>query len=69
MMKKIQVLLIGAWCVCQFCFGQSVLPDSTFHTTFRYRVKQLDEFMSRFNGEETIDIHVADSLERPLNLL
>ena len=69
MMKKIQVLLIGAWCVCQFGFGQSVLPDSTFHTTFRYRVKQLDEFMSRFNGEESIDIHVADSLERLLNLL
>lgn len=68
-MKKILVILISIWYACQFCFGQSVLPDSTFYSTFQYRVKQLDEFMSRFNGEESIDIHAKDSLKRTLNIL
>lgn len=68
-MKKILFALIGAWCSCQCCLGQALLPDSAFHTAFQYRVKQLDEFMSRFNGEESVNIQVTDSLKYPLNLL
>lgn len=54
--------------ICFPCSGQ-ILSDTIFQTEFRYRVKQLDEFMIRFNGEESVDITVPDSLKRELNLL
>lgn len=54
--------------VCIPCFGQ-ILSDSIFQTEFKYRVKQLDEFMARFNGEESVEIAAPDSLKKELNLL
>ena len=68
-MKRILLSLISILCVCPFCMGQTLLPDSIWQTEFNFRVKQLDEFMARFNGEESVDVKVADSLKRPLNLL
>lgn len=63
--------LLSAICVLvmhTYGFGQT-LPDTVFQTEFRYRVKQLDEFMARFNGDESVDISVPDSQKRELNLL
>ena len=68
-MKRILLSLISVLCVCPLCIGQTALPDSVWQTEFNFRVKQLDEFMARFNGEEAVDVNVADSLKRPLNLL
>lgn len=67
-MKRILLIWICAMSIYPVCFGQ-ILPDTIFQMEFKYRVKQLDEFMARFNGEETIDVAVADSLKAQLNLL
>lgn len=49
--------------------GQS-LPDKEFQNNAKYRVKLLDEFMARFNGEETHEMIAGeDSLKKDLNLL
>ena len=45
-------------------------PDSVFQDDVRYKVKLLDEFMKRFNGEETHDMLAnQDSLQEELNIL
>lgn len=49
--------------------GQS-LSDKEFQNNAKYRVKLLDEFMARFNGEETHEMIAGeDSLKKDLNLL
>lgn len=67
-MKRILLIFAFAIEAHSLCFGQ-IQPDSIFQSEFKFRVKQLDEFMKRFNGEESLDIMVADSLKRKLNLL
>lgn len=67
-MKRILFILIYIWSVCHIGYGQT-LPDPIFQEEFKYRVKQLDEFMSRFNGEESIGMDIPDSLKTDLNIL
>lgn len=66
-MKKI-FLLFYILSISSLCFGQ-IFPDSLAREDFKYRVKQLDEFMARFNGEEWLELDVPDSLKRNVNLL
>lgn len=67
-MKRTLLLCVYIIGIYPICCGQ-ILPDTIFQTEFKYRVKQLDEFMARFNGEEHVDIAVPDSLKNKLNLL
>lgn len=63
------LLLISILAICLPMFGQS-LSDKEFQNDAKYRVKLLDEFMARFNGEETHEmIANEDSLKADLNLL
>lgn len=63
------LLFIGILAVCLPMSGQS-LYDEVFQNDARHRVKLLDEFMARFNGEETHEMLVGeDSLKENLNLL
>lgn len=67
MMKYI--LLLSIWAICMPICGQS-LSDEEFQNDARHRVKLLEEFMARFNGEETHEMVVGeDSLKDKLNLL
>ena len=45
------------------------MNNLSFNETFRYRVKQMDEFMKRFNGIESIPLPLEDSLKRCTNML
>lgn len=67
-MRRILLIWVCAIGISPMSFGQ-ILPDTIFQTEFKFRVKQLDEFMARFNGEESVEITVPDSLKKPLNLL
>lgn len=61
--------LVSIWVVCLSLSGQT-LPDREFQDDVRNRVKLLDEFMDRFNGEELHGmISDNDSLKEDLNLL
>lgn len=63
------LLIIGILAVCLPTLGQT-LSDETFQNDVKYRVKLLEEFMVRFNGEETHEmIANQDSLKEDLNLL
>lgn len=63
------VLLISILAVCLPISGQS-LSDKEFQDNVQYKVKLLDEFMARFNGEETHGMIAGeDSLKANLNLL
>lgn len=62
------ILLVACWCAGVSSVAQT-LPDAVLQTEFKFRVKQLDEFMARFNGEESVDVDVVDSLKPALNLL
>ena len=63
------MVFAGIFLACKFCLGQEALPDSIWKTEFLFRVKQMDEFMARFNGEESIQNDVVDSLKHPVNLV
>lgn len=63
------MVFAGIFLACKFCLGQVALPDSIWKTEFLFRVKQMDEFMARFNGEESIQNDVVDSLKYPVNLV
>lgn len=67
MKKKLLVLLATCWCAGVSGVAQT-LPDRVLQTEFKYRVKQLDEFMARFNGEESV-VDAAAPLKPALNLL
>lgn len=69
MKRKLVLVFAGIIFACKFCLGQVALPDSIWQAEFLFRVKQMDEFMARFNGEESIKIDVADSLKPQVNLL
>lgn len=68
MMRRILLSILCICCLHVVCWAQ-MLPDTLFQEEFKYRVKQLNEFMARFNGEEALDINVPDSLKRNANLL
>ena len=69
MERKLVLLFAGILLSCKFCLGQVLPSDSIWKAEFLFRVKQIDEFMGRFNGEESIQTDVADSLKHSLNLL
>lgn len=58
-------ILFGCLCMT---YGQ-LMNNLSFNETFRYRVKQMDEFMKRFNGIESIPLPLEDSLKRCTNML
>lgn len=63
------LLLIGIWIAYMPMYGQS-LSDEEFQNDSRHRVKLLEEFMARFNGDETHGmIADKDSLKDELNML
>lgn len=49
--------------------AQNVLPDCTFEERFAAHVASMDEFMSRFNGDESKPGIEADSLNHIYNII
>ncbi|MBO4373284.1 MAG: hypothetical protein J5826_10150 [Bacteroidales bacterium] len=70
-MKKVIVLLTLFFAVtADRVAAQFVVDDGMLDTLFNARVKSLDEFIDRFNGEKILsDISVNDPLKREKNLL
>lgn len=63
------ILLASLLIICMPIYGQS-MSDKEFQNDVRHKVKLLDEFMARFNGEETHEMIAGeDSLKKELNLL
>lgn len=62
-MKQILLILALFACIMQ-AKGQATLPDITIEEDFAAQVKSIDEFIARFNGEETkLGLH-SDSLRK-----
>lgn len=69
-MDKIRTLLITSLLlVIQTAWGQAVLPDLGFAQDFAAQVKSMDEFMARFNGDESKPGIHKTSLRRRDNIL
>lgn len=66
----IYILLLSICTICMPIYGQS-LSDKEFQNDAQHKVKLLEEFMARFNGEETHKMVAdEDSLKKDeLNLL
>lgn len=63
------ILILCVFAVCTPIYGQS-LPDEEFQNDIKHRVKLLEEFMARFNGEEMHEMVAGeDSIRNELNLL
>ncbi len=70
MNKKIFLFAVLLVFVSNFAMSQFVVNDGILDTLFNARVKSLDEFISRFNGEKiSTDISASDPLRREKNIL
>ena len=63
MRRKIALSICILFGCLYMTYGQ-LMNNQSFNETFRYRVKQMDEFMKRFNGMESIPLALEDSLIR-----
>lgn len=61
-MKKL--MLLFALFACIQAKGQNFLPDMTINKDFAAQVKSVDEFIARFNGDESKPELVTDSLRK-----
>ena len=68
MRRKIALSICILFGCLYMTYGQ-LMNNQSFNETFRYRVKQMDEFMKRFNGMESIPLALEDSLIRRTNML
>lgn len=69
-MKKAIFIFAVLLSVCNSVFGQFFVNDTMLDTLFNKRVKSLDEFMARFNGDENFsEISPDDPNVREKNIL
>lgn len=69
-MKKAIFIFAILLSVCNSVFGQFFVNDTMLDTLFNKRVKSLDEFMARFNGDENFsEISPDDPNVREKNIL
>lgn len=69
-MKKIFVLAIILTSIANCVSAQFLIEDGMLDTLFNARVKSLDEFIDRFNGDKlSSDISETDPVKREKNIL